>query len=440
MTLLAWLSARGGLLSALTAHALFGFVALVLFGMAVIFARFPHTSHHLAFGTMPVWDFPRLALAYALQAAMDWSAGRGDVWAVLAAIAAIHASFWGVAWVVTPWVLTAEPVRRRYLRAVRLTLWSTVIGVLIGFVAATTAALDQAVDWNFPGVTRLEGGVCVALAGLLVWGRVLSVGAASLAALTPQFEPPQSRCRKCGYLLTGLSPAARCPECGEPVAPSLPDARRPTRWALRGGFGQYFATLWCAMTRRDFFATLATHDSHAANGISTLRPRRSSEKAAATFAWWTCLLCGVIFALSGVYFDVAPGPRVLPLAESLPHILIGLALPAAAAATVSRLLLLVMVLRASALAGRDPRNSTPACCYATAFFVPTVLCLVGALRVEIALEHCVAGLTHKSMHLPLVGWFGLDALTSLALSIPVFAMCVWGLVRIRQALIDVRYA
>jgi len=111
--------------------------------------------------------------------------------------------------------------------------WRAVIAVMVGAVVRDTmtsgaifAIADRGYTWMVAGCFKQpwlircdtwQGRLCDAvvfgvppiLAGLVVYGLLGRLGSARI-------PESQTRCRKCGYILRGIS-EPRCPECGERI-------------------------------------------------------------------------------------------------------------------------------------------------------------------------------------------------------------------------------
>lgn len=96
--------------------------------------------------------------------------------------------------------------------------WRATIAIVAGTVAGIAvyagAAMFQA-GWSADSIPFLIG-VAIALFGLLVVPQMVAIRA--YLAITQRYDPPrrtdETYCRKCGYILRGISQPV-CPECGE---------------------------------------------------------------------------------------------------------------------------------------------------------------------------------------------------------------------------------
>ena len=91
--------------------------------------------------------------------------------------------------------------------------WRAVVAVVVSFVVFT--AIDFGRAWFLPA--SAFGNVPL-LIGLRVAGYATPVLIFGLLTrwCAPDRIDPETRCRKCGYILRGIS-EPRCPECGERI-------------------------------------------------------------------------------------------------------------------------------------------------------------------------------------------------------------------------------
>ena len=158
---------------------------------------------------------------------------------------------------IMPLAAAGEPLYRLWGRCVRTTLWSGTFAIPLGVLwlmaplplhlaGIDVVAVDQLFDRMqvvepSPGTQHPENKVAayvVAGGGILFicwWLLVLARSCRSYGGPPegPAWQAARPRCRKCGYILSGLAMDGRCPECGTPVAKSmvgLDKAQEFTHW------------------------------------------------------------------------------------------------------------------------------------------------------------------------------------------------------------------
>lgn len=174
--------------------------------------------------------------------------------------------------ILMPYITVGERTRNLFARAIRLVLWSSTSLVVLAMVlqALMLAGLMSA------------SAIPLAVALYVAWAVSMVIRGGTRYA-GPAWEPHKPLCETCGYWLTGLPVEAMCPECGTAVADSLPDRRKPSRFAAARGLGPrlwaFLVTGRAVCRDREFFTTLRT---------------RGEYQAARRFALWICVLSGIM--------------------------------------------------------------------------------------------------------------------------------------------------
>jgi hypothetical protein len=347
---------------------------------------------------------------------------RGDIYLVLGGLAGLHAGAWLIGLPLMPFIAAGERPGRLYLRAVKLTLWSTVCFIPPGLVILVVVYVRHIHEIPFEDLEWESVTIGTVALWVLWWLTVLLRLGDRYAgpAEGPGWQPRQPCCNRCGYILTGLSVDGRCPECGLAVHASLPEARRPSPWAavtlIRHKPAAYLSTLAQVLRGRQFFRTLAVYPDL---GV------------AVRFAWWTvfftALLCVAGLAATADPYVGAP----LQVAATFASV-------SAIAVLVPSIVMAVVALRACQFGRRDPRPTTAAVCYGSALFLPVVVALWIGIACLLLAEH--AGWFGGLMHFPLAGWIDYGFFWALGLSVLPIAALTWALLRLRRALHDVRFA
>lgn len=371
----------------------------------------------------------RIELVRLVNAAYEFSEGRGDIYMVLAVILGCHALWWLLPAVLMPFLAAGERSRLLYGRAVKLALWSSSSGLALVALLSLLAVMrvvDVGIWDQYLGPENLTAAFFL---GIVWWLTVLLRLGADYAGPPdgPGWQPLPALCEACGYSLAGLPADGRCPECGRPAAESDPQRRGPPEWARASRLRRPVAYLrTVALVIRDgrFFERVAT---------------RAAVPAATGFALATALLLGVILTISAIPVlplgmrirweirDPATVSRVLTLAAT-----------AGMAGVALFMLLGLIALRVAHFGRRDLRPAIVAIGYGAALLIPgaTVVGLFQWLlswlgdRVRFGWE----------FQLPLVGRVDEAAIVQGLFMLPALALFTWGLARMRRAVAAVRYA
>ncbi len=389
---------------------------------------------HIGWARLTPAEWLRLPFALSLTTLFDASENLDAKPYVITAVS-LHAAVWLAAVLVMPLLATGERLRLLFARCCRLTLWSSVIiPAAVLFYSGVQVMVEGDLGAWTEGVTRFVPGAGAKLALTLLifmpwWFSVLCRLAARYAGSTdgPGWQPAAPRCVGCGYSMVGLSPSGRCPECGRAVAESLPTVRVQPPWFTAAGRWDrcraYWATARAVIGDREFFRTL---------------PVRRPTRDAARFAVWTCIAAGVILTV-GV---AAPSTR-----GSFGPDEGGLAWATTAAllAWVGTTALALAVVCAAAwrwtlAAPADPRVGWNAVLYASPHMLPIAMATAAALWLDRWLDRFAPFLQRAwgnasegfVVTAEWLVWLGVGAL--------VLGVSVWSLLRLRQAILDVRYA
>ena len=354
-----------------------------------------------------------------------------EVLPALITLPVAHVACWLGAWLLMPFIAADEPNRRTYLRAVKLTFWSTacflpIVAIVTTILGMWIASADSLWSYNWRFIEKLPP-LIVGFA-LLPWIHfLLRLSARSVP--TGGAVPPKRRplCNECGYVLTGLATDGRCPECGMPVARSLATTRSAPPWATARGsivrVREYFRTAARIMRRRDFFQTLAVH---------------TAREAAVRFALWTCWVIGLSWSVP-IFVAVIVVRHIHGEAIELDF---ALAVTVGATiflpTTVAFALTALTTLRACRFGLRDARASTMATVYGTALLLPAAV--VASLTAMTAIVTIESGLFDRILGLPSIWRYTSGTAATLVIGAPLVGALIWGLVRYRRALRDVRHA
>ncbi|RJP41610.1 MAG: hypothetical protein C4547_01580 [Phycisphaerales bacterium] len=365
--------------------------------------------------------------------------GAGDIDATTLAFAAAgaHASCWLIAALAMPLFAMGEPLRRLFGRCLKLVFWSNVCFVVAALCYAFVRVGVEG-DWGGTWDDMLRtvlydesvAGALTVLIFMPWWFNVLFRLAARYAGPTegPGWQPPPPHCNGCGYTIIGLPKSGRCPECGRVIADSLPTARRPPAWAVVENWWRrplaYARTVRDVLGDRRFFDTLAVR-----------RPTRE----AARFAVWTCVVVGMLLALgflAQAWADVAYAPNARKaIRELCPPVLGGLGVTAFSLAAVC-----LVALRSAFTVRIDPRITWNAVLYSSAFLLPTSAVVAAAWWADWLIDEYTdlsdsiyLGEWHAvEFNGEFFGWFLFGCCA--------FAASVWGLIRLRKAILDIRFA
>jgi len=203
-----------------------------------------------------------------VDAAVD-SASGGTDWiemvAPLAGVPVLAILLVPLAILIMPWAAGGDRAGSVFKRSLKNTYWASLLLVPQAVLACAIMWLDHA--HGFPpqgdrGLYFVLGVLLVAIILAGLWLRALIVGAARYVGdpAGPAFHPRAPLCEPCGYRISGLPVSGRCPECGEPVAASLPGARRrPTPFhehEFRPRGLRELVRMQFRAFRRDYFVTL----------------------------------------------------------------------------------------------------------------------------------------------------------------------------------------
>ncbi|MBU0637431.1 MAG: hypothetical protein KKB50_01095 [Planctomycetes bacterium] len=383
---------------------------------------------HLHATDLQPLDLLRIPSATLVSGLFMATENSGDIYAALGVILAIHGVTWLLGFLLMPFIAAGERGRRLYFRSVKLVLWSTtcLVPPAALVLLAHLADLDNLLDevGLGPGFTKFA----FVIAALAWWTNVvLRLGTRYAGPPEgPGWEPNVPRCNGCGYALTGLPLDGRCPECNHAVHASLPQTRQSpswtqaTRWSARPR--AYIRTARAILRERDFFRTLAVYEA---------------PQAATRFAICTCFVAGLVGALGSIPILVGEirsyWVHEMVFSFGLTFVTIALAL-----SLLCFVGLALMALRACRLGQLDPRPTTVATCYASVLLLGTML-LVTLCQWA---AHVVSYLHLFPGSVYIRGWGPLphQVIFGMVISLLPLAALIWGLVRLRRALTDVRYA
>ncbi|HPF39527.1 MAG TPA: hypothetical protein P5081_07895 [Phycisphaerae bacterium] len=274
--------AAGRFRDALFASLLAGAILIAVGGLAAIhlWTSFPLTPRGV-----------RSALAIALLWTMDVSQQSGP-WSHVVTLAfllsplSISLSAILLGLFAAPIAAAGDNLRSTIRRSINDALWTVVALTPLSLLIVTMIVAQQ---WAYAARTRntvltffqlafhnRSIAIVSAVAGVVLLVRAIRSGTGRYVgpAIGPGFEPRQTHCEDCGYLLGGLPLTSNCPECGLAVTESLPGGRR--------------ASLTHALSRLSFFRPFAYLDvwsrlwrQHA----SVLRVPMTSFPTASRF-WW----------------------------------------------------------------------------------------------------------------------------------------------------------
>ncbi len=240
-----------------------------------------------------LWDILRAPMAaLAMRTHHLLASGGGSLAEPLLTWLAIEAGVLAAALAVAPYISAGERFRSLLGRALRLVLWSSTSVVLLAWMwqvptvyPLSYATLGTAVmqPVRVPVVEMMMTVWFAYAAVLIIRGGLRYAGPAEGFGR----ESLDLQCEACGYCLTGLSTDGVCPECGAAVSDSLPQRRRPTRFAVARGLSAkirgFIATWWQVQRDPLFFKRTAI---------------RGAYRAGRRFAIWLCILTGGAGALA----------------------------------------------------------------------------------------------------------------------------------------------
>ena len=108
---------------------------------------------------------------------------------------------------------------RRFIVAVASGVATSAVLSLVGFVwivGRTHTVVEVATDLLSPRLARQVYVPLMELASVVGFALPAVIVAVLVYALLPGRRGTETRCRKCGYILRGLT-EPRCPECGERI-------------------------------------------------------------------------------------------------------------------------------------------------------------------------------------------------------------------------------
>jgi len=400
-----------------------------LFAVAVIEARVFRMVQELGSAHFTLGEWMRLPFVLVIEVLYDLSEPLGDAWGLLGLVGGAHVACWLVGWLLMPIIAAGESTRRAYLRAVKLTLWSTICFVPIGAMLLGAA---YALHANLLELRHEEESVfaLVGVIGLLYWMWLLrNLGALySGPAEGPGWAPRHPRCNRCAYVITGLSVDGRCPECGLEVSQSLPDVRtvpafgQARTWPAR--MIAFDRTAWHVLRDKDFFRNLAVY---------------RGRQEAIRFANWCCWVAGLLTLVIWskiMVIDVYVSDGSWPDRPGF-GLLVGALVflwPVAAL----KVFTVIVGWIACQLGWRDPRATTTAICYGSVLFLMAIVTLPIAI--------CAAFAAHEYGLLDFVEelrwtprWAG-DALSCVLVAGPPSIALLWAVARQIRACRAARWA
>ncbi|MGD8452310.1 MAG: hypothetical protein PVJ57_10870 [Phycisphaerae bacterium] len=386
---------------------------------------------------MTTSEIIRLPLVFAVESMQTTASGPNAMSLVIGLVAG-HVGCWFLARGLVPIVASGGTRRRTFVRALKLTFWSSLS--FVPFAAGLSALLAaryhySAYEWDeelLIVVGWLAWGVY--WLHLLVW---LGSRVHRLSGTEAEKRPPC--CTGCGYRLTGLPVDGTCPECGLAVGVSLPgirgtsadaspDARRQPAWATARGpirrCRAWFGTSWRILRQPHFFRTLAVH-------AGQVQAVRFAIRTCWLVAVWTMLVAAVPVGLAEA--DDSVGEEFWPAMVLLLSMLL-----------LGTLLITTFVGGLVALAAcwfgfRDPGRTTTATGYAAALFLPVGL-LLPLAPAALAVLHMCTGWKVWVDELPQSGLLLADGIALVVAFTPAVWAFVVGLRRYFVALQDVRHA
>jgi hypothetical protein len=348
--------------------------------------------------------------------------GSGAGTVLVVGLILFHAAHWIAAFLLMPFLAAGERMRLLYGRSVRLALWSTSCLIPMGFVHVASQRLAYLL-YRTPIEVDLEAVGLFATGLTVMWwvGVILRGGRRYCGpADGPGWRPREPRCVDCGYMLTRQPRDGRCPECGVEVAASLPEARRLPSWATarscRARVRGYLSTAKTVLRDRAFFRSVPVH---------------SGREAAVRFMACTAALAGI---------TVAAGVGMLSVDQIHSRNAVMFPLVLLIVAVFSRLSFMLLValgaLRGAWVRGIGLQAASVTVCYTSVVFLPGLVLLGAAVWwADLALsnrwvpQYALARLTNVRV----LAFYVLTAG-------PPAAAFIWAFLRLRRALLDVRFA
>jgi hypothetical protein len=344
--------------------------------------------------------------------------GYGDIYALLGVLVAAHLACWMLAVLAMPFIAAGEAWRRLFTRALKLSLWSSIV-----LVAAAGAVVAIAYARELLSAMLEYGPLdfitfCLCSVGVWWWFSLLVRLGSRYAGLAegPGWTPRRPRCARCGYVLTGLSRQGRCPECSLSVQESLTRAAPHRAWEAAHWYAR--PGVWA----QTVFAMIAGKETRAA-------PK--SAAAARRLLWWNCGFVAACFGLLLAYFALGESERAESLFTRYGYPLVVLL----GCYCAVKLVLIASISAFTLITGwrprGDPRAPVAAIGYASAALLVPLLTALLTFAIYVELEQ--RGWTSGGVRLPILGTVDKSVLWMLALiPLPLLAF-VWAIARLARA-------